>query len=269
MEKNNNHPIQDLPLEEGQIIIYQPNETIKVEVKMEDETVWLTQIQMTELFQTSKQNVSLHINNIFKEGELEKEAVVKESLTTAKDGKKYKTKFYNLDVIISVGYRVKSIRGTRFRQWANSVLKDYLLHGYTFNKRIGLLEQRMLHAEEKIDFFVKTSLPPTEGIFFNGQIFDAYLFVTNLVKSAQTNIRGIFDRYHEGDTVGPDAHDVEIARRTTNILAVDALYLAHSLSWVHYKLFGCKHFRPRVEVPAPNAKKNSKCGKDSGNLFHC
>lgn len=87
MEKNNNHPIQDLPLEEGQIIIYQPNETIKVEVKMEDETVWLTQIQMTELFQTSKQNVSLHINNIFKEGELEKEAVVKESLTTAKDGK--------------------------------------------------------------------------------------------------------------------------------------------------------------------------------------
>lgn len=194
MEKNNNHPIQDLPLEEGQIIIYQPNETIKVEVKMEDETVWLTQIQMTELFQTSKQNVSLHINNIFKEGELEKEAVVKESLTTAKDGKKYKTKFYNLDVIISVGYRVKSIRGTRFRQWANSVLKDYLLHGYTFNKRIGLLEQRMLHAEEKIDFFVKTSLPPTEGIFFNGQIFDAYLFVTNLVKSAQTNIT-LLDNY--------------------------------------------------------------------------
>ena len=88
-------------------------------------------------------------------------------------------------------------------------------------------------------------------------------------QSAQTNIRGIFDRYHEGYTVGPDAHDVEIARRTTNILAVDALYLAHSLSWVHYKLFGCKHFRPRVEVPAPNAKKNSKCGKDSGNLFHC
>ena len=88
-------------------------------------------------------------------------------------------------------------------------------------------------------------------------------------QSAQTNIRGIFDRYHEGDTVGPDAHDVEIARRTTNILAVDALYLAHSLSWVHYKLFGCKHFRPRVEVPAPNAKKNSKWGKDSGNLFHC
>lgn len=88
-------------------------------------------------------------------------------------------------------------------------------------------------------------------------------------QSAQTNIRGIFDRNHEGDTVGPNAHDIEIARRTTNILAVDALYLAHSLSWVHYKLFGCKHFRPRVEVPAPNAKKNSKCGKDSGNLFHC
>lgn len=173
MEKNNNHPIQDLPLEEGQIIIYQPNETIKVEVKMEDETVWLTQIQMTELFQTSKQNVSLHINNIFKEGELEKEAVVKESLTTAKDGKKYKTKFYNLDVIISVGYRVKSIRGTRFRQWANSVLKDYIYMGtlltnesdYWSNvcympKRKSTFSSRLhFHQQKEYSSMVKFSMP--------------------------------------------------------------------------------------------------------------
>ena len=114
--------------EKGEIVLYQPSESVRLEVRIQDETVWLTQQQMAELFLTTKQNVSLHINNIFREGELEMFSVVKESLTTAADGKKYKTKFYNLDVIISVGYRVKSPRGTRFRQWANAVLKDYLLN---------------------------------------------------------------------------------------------------------------------------------------------
>ena len=114
--------------EKGEIVLYQPSESVRLEVRIQDETVWLTQQQMAELFLTTKQNVSLHINNIFREGELEMFSVVKESLTTAADGKKYKTKFYNLDVIISVGYRVKSPIGTRFRQWANAVLKDYLLN---------------------------------------------------------------------------------------------------------------------------------------------
>ena len=114
--------------EKGEIVLYQPSESVRLEVRLQDETVWLTQQQMAELFSTTKQNVSLHINNIFREGELEMLSVVKESLTTAADGKKYKTKFYNLDVIISVGYRVKSPIGTRFRQWANAVLKDYLLN---------------------------------------------------------------------------------------------------------------------------------------------
>ena len=104
--------------QKGEIVMYQPDETIRLEVKVENETVWLTQQQMAELFLTTKQNISLHVNNIFKEDELEKDSVVKESLTTATDGKKYKTKIYNLDVIISVGYRVKSKRGTKFRQWA-------------------------------------------------------------------------------------------------------------------------------------------------------
>ena len=113
----------------GEIILYQPDEAVRLEVRLEDETVWLTQAQMAELFQTSKQNVSLHTNNIFKEKELSLNSVVKDSLTTATDGKKYRIKYYNLDVIISVGYRVKSIRGTQFRQWANKVLKDYLLKG--------------------------------------------------------------------------------------------------------------------------------------------
>ena len=109
-------------------------------------------------------------------------------MTTAADGKKYRVKYYNLDVIISVGYRVKSIRGTQFRQWANKVLKEYLLKGYSVNQRLNLLEQRVSRTEEKIDFFVRTSLPPVEGIFHDGQIFDAYKFATDLIRSAKKSI---------------------------------------------------------------------------------
>lgn len=142
---------------ENEIILYQPDSTLKIEVRLENETVWLTQQQMTELFQTSKQNISLHINNIFKEGELDSNSVVKESLTTASDGKKYKTKYYNLDVIISVGYRVKSLRGTQFRQWATKVLKEYLMKGYAVSQSFERLEYRMAKTEEKIDFILHTS----------------------------------------------------------------------------------------------------------------
>ncbi len=176
---------------QGEIILYQPDETIRLEVKLEDETVWLTQAQMVELFQASKQNVSLHINNIFKEGELQKIATVKEYLTVQKEGNRFvkrKIEYYNLDVIISVGYRIKSIRGTQFRQWANRVLKDYLLRGYAINRRVEQLEKTVARHEEKINFFVRTSLPPIEGIFYNGQIFDAYAFVTRLIKSAKKSI---------------------------------------------------------------------------------
>ena len=162
----------------GEIILYQPEEAVRLEVRLEDETVWLTQAQMAELFQTSKQNVSLHTNNIFKEKELSPNSVVKDSLTTATDGKKYRVKYYNLDVIISVGYRVKSIRGTQFRQWANKVLKDYLLKGYSVNRRLTELEHTVAEHSRKIDFFVRTSLPPVEGVFYDGQIFDAYKITT-------------------------------------------------------------------------------------------
>lgn len=183
----------------NEIILYQPDTSISLEVKLEDETVWLTQAQMVDLFQTSKQNISLHTNNIFKEGELDANSVVKENLTTASDGKKYRTKYYNLDVIISVGYRVKSIRGTQFRQWANKILKDYLLRGYSVDQRLLYMESRIDHRlsehdsqikelSGKVDFFLRTSLPPKEGIFFDGQIFDAYGFVCDLVKRANKRI---------------------------------------------------------------------------------
>ena len=181
-------------MEQGEIILYQPDETVKLEVHMEDETVWLTQAQMVELFCSTKQNISLHINNIFKEKELVKDSVVKKSLTTASDGKKYQTNFYNLDVIISVGYRVKSVRGTQFRQWANSVLKEYLLKGYSINQRLFELEKTVALHSEKIDFFVRTSLPPVEGIFFDGQIFDAYKFATDLIRSAKKSLL-LIDNY--------------------------------------------------------------------------
>ena len=116
------------------ILIYTSDDgQVKIEVRLEDENVWLTQNAMAELFNTTKQNISLHIKNIFKEKELDENSVVKENLTTASDGKNYKTKFYNLDLIISVGYRVKSIRGTQFRIWANKLIKEYLIKGYNLN----------------------------------------------------------------------------------------------------------------------------------------
>ncbi len=187
------------PTKENEIIIYQPDENLALDVRVEGETVWLTQAQMVELFLTSKQNISLHINNIFKEGELDSDSVVKDYLTTATDGKKYRTKYYNLDVIISVGYRVKSLRGTQFRQWANKVLKEYLLRGYAVNQRLMQLEDRidrhfseydrhLSELDEKVDFFVRSSIQPKEGIFFDGQIFDAYAFVAGLIRKANKRI---------------------------------------------------------------------------------
>lgn len=185
----------------GEIIIYQPNTLSQhIEVRMEDETVWLTQIQMTELFNVSKQNISLHINNIFKEGELQNNATVKEYLTVQMEGVrkvKRKVTVYNLDVIISVGYRVKSKTGTHFRIWANQVLKDYLLKGYAINNRVEMLERKVSLLEIKnndFDFLIKTSLPPNEGIFYDGQIFDAYQFVSEIIKSAKKSVT-LIDNY--------------------------------------------------------------------------
>lgn len=176
----------------GEIIIYQPNTlSYHIEVRMEDDTVWLTQMQMAELFQTTRNNITLHIANIFKEGELSELSVGKNSLLTANDGKKYKTKLYNLDVIISVGYRVKSKTGTHFRIWANQVLKDYLLKGYAINHRVEMLERKVNTLEKKnndFELLIKTNLPPNEGIFYDGQIFDAYQFVSEIIKSAQKSV---------------------------------------------------------------------------------
>ena len=187
----------------GEIILYQPNENVQLEVRLEEESVWLTQAQMAELFQKDISVISRHIRNVFAEGELEEKSNLHFLQIPFSDRP---VKLYNLDVIISVGYRVKSQRGTQFRQWANKVLKDYLLKGYALNQRLLKIEnqlenQQALLAEhsEKIDFFVRTSLPPAEGIFFEGQVFDAHVFVSDLIRSAKKRIV-LIDNYID-DTV--------------------------------------------------------------------
>jgi hypothetical protein len=178
-------------MQKNEIVLYQPDNTISLEVRLENETVWLTQAQMAELFQKDRTVITRHINNIFKEGELEFEGNV-HFLHFANSDRPIG--LYDLDVIISVGYRVKSKVGTQFRRWANAVLKDYILRGYAVNQRIERLEERVSEHDQQIKFFVRTALPPTQGIFYDGQIFDAYVFAADLVKSAKESIL-LIDNY--------------------------------------------------------------------------
>ena len=193
--------INELPSaseQKNEIILYQPDDLVRLEVRMEGETVWLNRQQMSLLFGRDVKTIGKHISNALKE-ELSTFPVVANFATTAIDGKTYQVRYYNLDMILSVGYRVKSSRGIEFRRWANHILKDYLLKGYSINQRLSDVEtridnklmrheQRLDQIDQKIDFFVRTSLPPVEGIFFDGQIFDAYAFVSDLVRSAHKDI---------------------------------------------------------------------------------
>lgn len=207
--------------QQGEIILYQPDESVRMEVRIEDETVWLTQAQIAELFETKRQAITKHLKNIFQSGELNENSVCSILELTASDGKSYKTKTYNLDAIISVGYRVNSKNATLFRRWASQVLKDYLLKGHVINQRISNLEQRvdakflsydmqLTRLNEKVDFFVRTSLPPVEGIFFDGQIFDVYAFATNLIKSAKNSLI-LIDNYIDENTL------LMLSKRTTGV----------------------------------------------------
>lgn len=208
--------------EQGEIILYQPDESVRMEVRIEDETVWLTQAQIAELFGTKRPAITKHLNNIYKSGELEESSTCSILEHVGNDGKqKYITKLYNLDAILSIGYRVNSKNATLFRRWANQVLKDYLLKGYAINYRLNNLEQRvdakflsydmqLAKLNEKVDFFVRTSLPPVEGIFFDGQIFDAYAFATNLIKSAKKSLI-LIDNYVDENTL------LMLSKRTTGV----------------------------------------------------
>ena len=184
------------------IVVYKSNDgVVQLEVQLANETVWLTLSQLAMLFDRDKSVISRHLRNIYAEGELTREATVAKNATVQDESGRMvvrQIEYYNLDVIISIGYRVKSLRGTQFRQWANKVLKEYLLRGYSINQHLMYVEridhQLQEHTEQihelqdKVDFFVRTSLPPKEGVFYNGQIFDAYVFATDLIKSAKKSI---------------------------------------------------------------------------------
>ena len=198
----------------GEIVLYQPDDDIRIEVRLENETVWLTQQQMSELFQKDRTVITRHINNIFKEGELDEKSNVQNLHFPFSDKP---IKVYNLDVIISVGYRVKSQRGTQFRRWALRVIKEYLLNGYAINQQLIAMQRqidarferqdnRMLAIEkelaehrDKIDFFVRTNMPPVEQVFFNGQFFEARSLLERMVKTAQKRVI-IIDPYIDAVT---------------------------------------------------------------------
>ena len=209
-------------LDQNQIILYSPNESISLEVRLENETVWLNRQQIAQLFGRDIKTIGKHINNALRE-ELSNCSVVANFATTATDGKTYNVEYYNIEVITSVGYRVKSKQGVQFRQWANKVLKDYLLRGYAVNQRIETLEnridnklyeheQKIEHLTEQVDFFVRTSLPPIEGVFHNNQVFDAHILMSDLVKQAKVRII-IIDNYVDDSVL------TLLSKRKTGLIA--------------------------------------------------
>ena len=190
----------------NEIVIYNPQELEQsVEVRIEDETVWLNRHQIALLFGRDVKTIGKHINNVFREGELEKKSTVANfAIVQMEGGRKVERliEHYNLDIIISVGYRVKSKQGTQFRIWANKILKDYLLKGYVLNNRMNRIEDNVEQLTQKvneIDLQLKTNLPPNQGVFFNGQIFDAYAFINSLLRNAKKDVV-LIDNYID-DTI--------------------------------------------------------------------
>lgn len=211
---SNSHISTDM----GEIALYQPNEKIKLEVRLINETVWLTQQQIADLFGVKQPAISKHIANIYKSGELDEMGTYSILEYMGNNGKQpYTTKIYNLDMILSVGYRVNSINATRFRQWANSILKRYLLEGSAINhqllsiqrqidsrlylqdNRINIIENKLKEHKDKIDFFVRTNLPPIEQVFFQGEFFEARVLLENLIKAAHHRVI-IIDAYVDATT---------------------------------------------------------------------
>lgn len=218
---NNNSNLQSD--RENEIILYQPDSTLSLDVRVENETVWLNRNQIATLFDRDVKTIGKHINNALKE-ELDGLSVIAKFATTASDGKTYQVEYYNIEMITSIGYRVKSKRGVQFRVWANKILKDYLLRGYSVNQRLLYMEsridRRLLEHDkrlddltDKVDFFIRTSLPPKEGVFFNGQIFDAHEFICSLIKRANNRII-LIDNYVDESVL------VQLDNRNTGVSAL-------------------------------------------------
>lgn len=213
---NNSHPDT-----ENEIILYQPDSTLSLDVRVENETVWLNRNQIALLFDRDVKTIGKHINNALKE-ELDGLSVIAKFATTASDGKTYQVEYYNIEMITSIGYRVKSKRGVQFRVWANKILKDYLLRGYSVNQRLLYMEsridrrllehdKRLDELTDKVDFFIRTSLPPKEGVFFNGQIFDAHEFICRLIKNANKRIILIDNYVDESVLVQLDNRNADVS----------------------------------------------------------
>jgi hypothetical protein len=253
--------------QQGEIILYHPDETVRLEVRLEGDTVWLNQAQMGELFGTNRQAITKHLQNIYDYGELKKEATSSILELVRQEGKrtvKRKIEYYNLDAIISVGFRVNTKRGIEFRQWANRVLRDYMLRGYAVNiqlkqikqriddhiqteqKRFEQIESTLSDHQEKIDFFVRTNQPPVEGVLFEGQIFDAYKLVEALVKSAQREIV-LIDNYI-------DATIFDLLEKREQ--GVDAtIYTEHvGQSLTHLQQLNQQQYGRRIEVKEYNSR---------------
>jgi hypothetical protein len=200
----------------NEIILYSPNELPdQIEVRLENETVWLNRQQLAVLFDRDVKTIGKHITNVVNE-ELKGHSVVAKFATTASDGKVYQTEHYNLDVIISVGYRVKSSKGIQFRIWANRVLKDYLLKGYAINNRMNRIEDTIENLSAKInqiDLQLNTHLIPTQGVFFEGQVFDAYELASKIIRSATKSIY-LIDNYIDESTL------TQLSKKNKNVYVI-------------------------------------------------
>lgn len=260
-------------MEQGEIILYQPDEAVKLEVRLEDETVWLTQAQMAELFDIKENTITYHIKEIYNTEELDVDSTTRKIRVVRKEGNRNVNRnidFYNLDMIISVGYRVSSKRGTQFRQWANRVLKDYLLKGYSINQRVDQLEnkidQRLIAHDRKleeltskVDFFVRTSLPPVEGIFFDGQIFDAYTFATNQIKSATRSIV-LIDNYIDEDVL------LMLSKRSAGVTAT--IYTKQITPQLQLDLNRHNHQYPRIIIRTYRQAHDRFVIIDNNDVYH-
>jgi hypothetical protein len=250
----------------NEIILYRPNEAAEhIEVRLENETVWLNQGQMAMLFGQTKQNISLHINNCFNEGELERFSTVKESLMVRVEGQRKvtrKVEFYNLDVIISVGYRVKSKQGTQFRIWATTILREYLLKGYAINQRVDRIENNLENLSKevsKISLQLKTNELPTQGVFFDGQLFDAYELISKIIRSATKEII-LIDNYIDESVL------IHLIKRAPNVEAI--LYTQKITAQLQLDLAKHNEQYPRIEIKTLKKAHDRFLILDRKELYH-
>ena len=268
---NNIQPVAD----DSQIVLYQPDESISLHVKIDGafKTVWLSLDQMAELFGRDRSVIGKHVRTIFKEGELQKESVWAKFAYTASDGKTYQVDYYNLDVIISVGYRVKSVQGTKFRIWATSILRQYLLQGYSVNRHLIALQEnmdkRMTHIEDvqakqqqQLDFFIRTSTPPAEMVFFEGDFYTARVALENLVRTANHRVI-IIDGYVSSLTLS--VLDVRKSNVTATIYTVGVGQGMQRLMEEHDRLFPDNH----IDIRKWRNESHDRWLIIDDTLYHC